>query len=689
MHAFSWHKAFIREDDKPVKSNHNSLADEINETIDAREHLEFIRNLIQKHCSEARQQYFWQQLDSIEQRINDSTLYLTVIGEFSSGKSTFINGLLRKRLLKASRVATTASATYITYGDTFKVKVTFVDDSCVEATEFQTRFLYKAIQRGLGGFPHERLEQEAIANIEKNLPQNPSLQQLIDFLTSNQNVADRVQKIEIFLPEDSLKSGLTIIDTPGIGAGANYTTNHAIVTQNAIANTADTAIILIPASSPLSDTLITFLQTTVKHLLHRCLFVITAMDNQEEEERKEIVSYVKQKLESKLGLTNPVVLESAAITMLPISQIPASKLDIWSYWQHQFQALESLLLREMNRQRKVIILERLVYLLQQILAELNLDLTEKQQQLNEEAQTLNANSIIAIETVLERLFRQSAEGISRQGNTCKSQALSKSHGFRSQLKKKVREIINQADWDKIKDYSTTIEPQIKQLAEATGKNFLTQVNSDLEQIKHCCETVSEEFQQQFEQNYRNLSALEVNLAISSINLSTITLSEINFSSPQSFVEEAKDQRGKRRKWGAVIGGTAGLVLLGPLGAAAGASLGSRIGANSSGEIDTYRQGVWSEVESDLDRYIDLYLSQTQSAIDGFVKRAISDFKIAVEAHLTEYGTVVSDLITQHQQQQQQLKVKIGEIDADSQELNYQKDKLVRLRSSLLQVGLAK
>lgn len=673
MHAFSWHKAFVREDDKPVKSNHNSLTDEINETIDAGEHLEFIRNLIQKHClSQVRQQYFWQQLDSIEQRINDSTLYLTVIGEFSSGKSTFINGLLRKRLLKASRVATTASATYITYGDTFKVKVTFVDDSCVEATEFQTRSLY-----------------EAIANIEKNLPQNPSLQQLIDFLTSNQNVADRVQKIEIFLPQDSLKSGLTIIDTPGIGAGANYTTNHASVTQNAIANAADTAIILIPASSPLSDTLITFLQTTVKHLLHRCLFVITAMDNQEEEERKEIVSYVKQKLERKLGLTNPVVLESAAITMLPISQIPASKLDIWSYWQHQFQALESLLLREMNRQRKVIILERLVYLLQQILTELNLDLTEKQQQLNEEAQTLNANSIIAIKTVLERLFRQSAEGISRQGNTCKSQALSKSHGFRSQLKKKVREIINQADWDKIKDYSTTIEPQIKQLAEATGKNFQTQVNSDLEPIEHCCKTVCEEFQQQFEQNYQNLKALGVGITTSSIDLSSITLDKVNFSSPQSFVEEAKERRGRRRNWGAIIGGTAGLVLLGPLGAAAGASLGSRIGANSSGEIDTYRQGVWSEVESDLDRYIDLYLSQTQSAIDGFVKRAINDFKIAVEAHLTEYGTVVSDLIARHQQQQQQLEVKISEIDADSQELSYRKDKLVRLRSSLLQVGLAK
>jgi predicted GTPase len=673
MHAFSWHKAFIREDDKPVKSNHNSLADEINETIDAGEHLEFIRNLIQRHClSEAKQQYFWQQLDLIERRINDSTLYLTVIGEFSSGKSTFINGLLRKRLLKASRVATTASATYITYGDTFKVKVTFVDDRCVEATESQTGFLY-----------------EAIANLEKSLPQNPSLQQLIDLLTSNQNVADRVQKIEISLPEDSLKSGLTIIDTPGIGAGADYTTNHANVTRKEIANAGDTAIILIPASSPLSNTLITFLQTTVKHLLHRCLFVITAMDNQEEEERKEIVSYVKQKLESKLSLTNPVVLESAAITMLPISQIPASKLDIWSYWQHQFQALESLLLREMNRQRKVIILERLVYLLQQILAELNLDLTEKQQRLNEEAQTLNANSVVAIETVLERLFEQSAERISRQGNTCKSQASSKSHSFRSQLKTKVREIISQADWDKIKDYSTTIEPQIKQLAEATGKNFLTQVNSDLEQIKHCCKTVSEEFQQQFEQNYQNLKALGVSITTSSIDLSSITLDRVNFSSPQSFVEEAKDRRGRRRNWGAVIGGTAGLVLLGPIGAAAGASLGSRIGANSSGEIDTYRQGVWSEVESDLDNYIDLYLSQTQSAIDGFVKRAIRDFKIAVEAHLTEYGTVVSDLIAQHQQQQQQLKSEIGEIDADSQELSYRKDKLVRLRSSLLQVGLAK
>jgi len=83
----------------------------------------------------------------------------------------------------------------------------------------------------------------------------------------------------------------------------------------------------------MSDTLISFLQTTANHFIHRCIFAITAMDTLEEEERAEVTHFVKQQLEQKLGLANPVVLETAAIAMLPLPKIPPAKQNLWPYWQ--------------------------------------------------------------------------------------------------------------------------------------------------------------------------------------------------------------------------------------------------------------------------------------------------------------------------------------------------------------------
>ena len=66
-----------------------------------------------------------QQLQKIKNRRADPNLYLAVIGEFSSGKSTFINALLRNDLLKTSALVATAIDTKISYGKIFEVQALF------------------------------------------------------------------------------------------------------------------------------------------------------------------------------------------------------------------------------------------------------------------------------------------------------------------------------------------------------------------------------------------------------------------------------------------------------------------------------------------------------------------------------------------------------------------------------------
>ncbi|MDJ0899710.1 MAG: dynamin family protein [Xenococcus sp. MO_188.B8] len=662
-------KAFSQKNPQFFTGTNISSIEEIDAITNAEEHIRFVTNLIQKHSIFGeRQDNLFRQLYSIDRRVKDSTLYLAVLGEFSSGKSTFINGLLRKRLLKASRVATTASATYISYGDEFSVNVTFLDDSQIQATESNTSELY-----------------QAISQIKSDLPKQFKLQELINLLTSDRDVADGVKRINISLPEESLKFGLSIIDTPGIGAGAEYTNNHANVTQTVIEESADAAIILIPSSSPMSETLISFLQTTASHFLHRCIFIITAMDDQEEEERESIINFVKQKLETKLGLVNPVVLESAAITMLPIPQIPPYKKGIWSYWQKQFQNLESILLQEMYRQRNVIISERLVYLLQEIFLDLNQDIKDKQKKLTEEEQYLNANSVTAIEEVLGRLFEQGTEKISRQGDICKSKAISKSRKFRTKTKDQVNEIIIEAGWEITKNYEDSVEPKIKSEIKTESKKFIKKVNKDIKVLRESCEEVSSEFKHQFERNYQNLKALGVNIKISDLTTSSLNISSLNFSSPKSFIKQVNKEDNQRAGGGAVIGGIIGTFLLPGIGTAAGSAIGAFIGYGSGNDLETCRQGVKSRVGNDVDKYVDKYLSEVQSKINHFVQNATSDLDDAVEEHLSKYGAVVNKMLAEHNRKKEQLKIDILEVNCDSKELSYRKQKLETLHSNLLQV----
>ena len=90
------------------------------------QHIQFLEQIIQKPTiSSSIRKELSQRIVRIKQRRDDPTFYLAVIGEFSSGKSTFINALLRDVLLKTSALVTTATATRISYADSLSAEAHF------------------------------------------------------------------------------------------------------------------------------------------------------------------------------------------------------------------------------------------------------------------------------------------------------------------------------------------------------------------------------------------------------------------------------------------------------------------------------------------------------------------------------------------------------------------------------------
>lgn len=378
------------------------LAQEIDAITNASEHIDFIKAMLQKHAaSEERKQELLKKLHIVEQRAGDSRLHLAVLGEFSGGKSTFINALLKNRLLKSARVATTASATHITFGPVLKVKATFSSGACIEATALDTHDLSQAIAR-IKSLPL------------KILP----IREAINLLTADQVIADTLKRVDIALPSRSLQSGLSIIDTPGIGAGGESTQRHAHITQAVVEQYADAAIVLIPSAQPMSYTLLSFLQNTARAFLQRCIFVVTSMDTQSEEERQKTLAFVRQTLIKQLALNNPFVYQCSAISVFfDLGAAATHESPSRQEWQDQFSRLEHVLLKEVVRQRHLMISERLTALFQLLLLELERDMQTRQDVIEKEMQQLQSAHVSVVSDRLgtqrerQHRLRLEAEGL--------------------------------------------------------------------------------------------------------------------------------------------------------------------------------------------------------------------------------------------------------------------------------------
>lgn len=79
-----------------------------------------VQNAFQQVKSIAREMHMSNavhQMDDIIQRMTGDDFHLVIVGEFSRGKSTFVNALLGKRILPASKNPTTAIISKIIYGE--------------------------------------------------------------------------------------------------------------------------------------------------------------------------------------------------------------------------------------------------------------------------------------------------------------------------------------------------------------------------------------------------------------------------------------------------------------------------------------------------------------------------------------------------------------------------------------------
>lgn len=154
----------------------------------------------------------------LHEKLKNNEYSIVVVGEFSVGKSTFLNALMGKRMLPSFKSETTATVNFLRHTDEAK----HGEAGCVHYVDGKT----------------QDLENTDLKTVEKYVS------------TRGTDVAKNIEYLDLFLPSDFLKGKVTLVDTPGLNGIA---AGHREITERQI-NKSHASIFLFSSARPGSKT---------------------------------------------------------------------------------------------------------------------------------------------------------------------------------------------------------------------------------------------------------------------------------------------------------------------------------------------------------------------------------------------------------------------------------------------------
>ena len=264
---------------------------------------------------EAKKNEYLNRLKKIEQRSKDSNIYIGIVGEFSSGKSTLINSLIgADYFVTNSLQGTTTAITAIKYSETVDLELKYKDGTKVKYSHSKLSLIKKYLptvytELTLG----DKLKQKVVGLFGGN-KKDDLLLRIFDIITTSDDISEELDEVIIYHPSDFLKNGIVILDTPGTDS---LNPNHQLITERAIAEKCDLAMIIIPSNKPLSQTLSDFVEDNLLQCIDKCYFLITKVELlRKDVERRSLLKGVVSRLNAFLGIENPKIILAPTLLAL-------------------------------------------------------------------------------------------------------------------------------------------------------------------------------------------------------------------------------------------------------------------------------------------------------------------------------------------------------------------------------------
>ena len=265
--------------------------------------------------SEEKQCSLSKQLNRIKKRISDNKIYLGIVGEFSTGKSTLINSLIGEDFFVTNAIqGTTTTITKLEYGEKIGLKIEFTSGKMLRYDSNKTEILklYKPdVYEHLSFW--EKMKMRTLDLLHSN-KSDKYLLEVFDDITTSDEISKTLDEVTIYYPSELLNNGIVIVDTPGTDS---LTPSHAEITRRAIKEICDIALVIIPATQPLSQTLIDYVDDNLGDVVNKCIYFITKIELiRRAIERIHMQKGVTQRITSYLNVDNPHVVFAPSLLSL-------------------------------------------------------------------------------------------------------------------------------------------------------------------------------------------------------------------------------------------------------------------------------------------------------------------------------------------------------------------------------------
>ncbi|WP_375490847.1 dynamin family protein [uncultured Nostoc sp.] len=595
------------------------------------------------------------QIDELRARILDKNLYLAVVGEASTGKSTFINALLDNNVLEAQALTmTTTCPTIIKYGAELSVEIRLR----------QSKEVLKLT------FAHEPITISGLPGIH-----NLSLSEIIRICTTDDEIRRHLADFTLTYPATFLKDGICIIDTPGANTNA---TEHTRITRDAVERS-DAAIIITPAKQIVSDALIKLITSELQltPFLHRCIFLITGMDMIKERERDHLIQSVNQRLKRGLKLENlpPVFYASAQSVVDKFSgEEPGVQNEKErSYWQSHFQELKFNLFSYLKQQRALAIEEHLLRLINELFEVLEKHLDALWSEYREKSNLLEAAIIPDLDLFAQSQHQESYDKM----KVAVDEAIV---WIQISVDQKRDEILDEVQNDLQEILSLD---NLKSYVEDSLSNLLTrhqmQLQKELAQyiggILREAQSISQMFDERFTSAYQRLSVIKKEIGNNNTELE-ITLScddLLNMAKNSTAFKSSSDQQ----ITGLVLGGILGAILLPGIGWIFAAWLGSNLTRFFGPSLEKRKETLWDNIRSQLITQFTDVKSEIRQTTYNYGNELKSAVDARINAHLERYSNTVSAIREVQKGEAEQLKILQKTIENDINELKNRRNSITK------------
>ena len=629
-----------------MKDNYFSW-ENLSEMADVQSHSTYATTVLNRYnWDDSIKRSLRKQLDAIVAKQNDKVLNISVIGEFSTGKSSFINALVGHELLAVNVLqGTTVAITIIEYGASYSL-------SLVDKNGNSTTTEYKNINY---------------------------LSSALQHYTTDPSYADSISHVRVTLPSDILKNGFRIIDTPGTNSLEQW---HEEITRRAINDISDMSIILVDASRPMPETLVGFVESTLGNNVKDCLFVANKIDIIRSRERNGMLQFIQKKINLEFDIEGAEILPFASVALTNLFSKDIVTIDDDSK-QLTFDSLQSIFSFTAQKRIKTQA-KKLLLLIDNMYANLNANITHVAQQYQKELRTLEQSKqmdfrpFIAQQIALrQKRFITSAQEKKRvtdmETDNLVNAAIA---NINSKIDSHTTSTLDGlSKYIKEGELTSDIKVEGAQIANKTEKKF--------NQIKPIFNRQLTEFQSDFEKEFTRLKVLPIkfNVTPREVNV-THNANSANIGPVASLISDELSKENWAFGGGGAAGAAIGTAIMPGVGTAIGAFLGFVAGAFAAPDANEVKQRVKSKLNLPLRSYFRSICNDCMSNYTTYINDVNRSIEVEINRYYSTYNAEIQRRIDQWKAEHSKVQANIQRTRNEIVDINNRKSLILNIITRL-------